>query len=122
MTDAVDESRWPVVVVVIDDRVDLEGAAAVCAALDGILRRREKVGLVFDYQAGQPEAQQKVSMWLAERAGVLAALVPGAVTVVAPDRVDHVQGLIEGGMFTMPFPCWATGTIDDGVAWVQAQF
>jgi hypothetical protein len=111
-----------VVVVVIDGSVDVDAAGAITDELDAILRRREPVGFVFDYQAGPPGAQQRVSMWLAERIEALRVLCVAAVTVVAPERVEHVQGLIEGGMFTMPFDTWATGSVDEGVAWVAARF
>lgn len=115
---AVDTSRWPVVVVVIDEAVTGDRIDAVTAALDAVLRRRERVGLVFDYGRGPMDAQQRISQWLAERVDALRVLVPAAVTVVAPDRLEHVQSMIAGGMFTMPFDSWATATIDDGVAWV----
>ncbi|MEZ5143767.1 MAG: hypothetical protein R2726_14805 [Acidimicrobiales bacterium] len=115
---AVDTSRWPVVVVVIDEAVTGPRVDEVTAALDAVLRRRERVGFVFDYARGPMDVQQRISMWLAERVDALRALVPAAVTVVAPERVDHVRSMIASGMFTMPFDSWATATIDDGVAWV----
>lgn len=115
---AVDTSRWPVVVVVIDEAVTGDRIDSVTAALDAVLRRRERVGLVFDYGRGPMDAQQRISQWLAERVDALRVLVPAAVTVVAADRLDHVRSMIAGGMFTMPFDSWATATIDDGVAWV----
>ena len=115
---AVDTSRWPVVVVVIDESVEGPRIDAVTAALDDVLRRRERIGFVFDYARGPMEAQQRISMWLAERVDALRVLVPAAVTVVAPERLDHIRSMIDSGMFTMPFESWATATIDDGVTWV----
>ena len=115
---AVDTSRWPVVVVVIDETVEGDRIDAVTAALNDVLRRRERIGIVFDYARGPMEAQQRISMWLAERVDALRVLVPAAVTVVAPDRLEHIRSMIDSGMFTMPFDSWATATIDDGVAWV----
>ena len=115
---AVDTSRWPVVVVVIDESVEGPRIDAVTAALDDVLRRRERIGFVFDYARGPMEAQQRISMWLAERVDALRVLVPAAVTVVAPERLDHIRSMIDSGMFTMPFDSWATATIDDGVTWV----
>jgi hypothetical protein len=116
---AVDTSRWPVVVVVIDEGVTGDRIDAVTAALDAVLHRRQQVGLVFDYGRGPLDTQQRISQWLAERVDVLRVLVPAAVTVVAPERLEHVQSLIAGGMFTMPFDSWATASVDDGVAWVS---
>jgi len=115
---AVDTSRWPVVVVVIDETVEGDRIDAVTAALDDVLRRRQRIGIVFDYGRGPMEAQQRISMWLAERVDALRVLVPAAVTVVAPDRLGHIRSMIDGGMFTMPFETWAFATIDEGVAWV----
>lgn len=115
---AVDTSRWPVVVVVIDETVEGRRVEEVTAALDAVLRRRQRVGFVFDYGRGPAEAQQRISMWLAEQVAALRALVPAAVTVVAPERLEHVRSMISTGMFTMPFDSWATATIDEGVAWV----
>ncbi|MFN8041126.1 MAG: hypothetical protein U0Q07_18060 [Acidimicrobiales bacterium] len=116
---AVDTRRWPVVVVVIDQTVEGDRIEAVTAALDDVLRRRERIGVVFDYGRGPMEAQQRISMWLAERVDALRVLVPAAVTVVAPERLDHIRSMIDSGMFTMPFESWATATVDDGVAWVS---
>lgn len=115
---AVDTSRWPVVVVCIDEAVEGPRIDAVTAALDDVLGRRERIGFVFDYARGPMEAQQRISMWLAERVDALRVLVPAAVTVVAPERLDHIRSMIDSGMFTMPFESWATATIDDGVTWV----
>jgi hypothetical protein len=120
MTAAVDASRWPVVVVVIDEQVPPEAAAEVTDALDDVLRRREPLGFVFDYQRGEPAVQEAVSMWLAQRVDALRALVRGAVTVVPAERVEHVRSLIDSGMFTMPFDSWATATVDEGIAWVRS--
>lgn len=122
MSAAVDPSRWPVVVVVIDEAVAPEVAAEVTDALDDLLRRREPLGFVFDYQRGDPAVQEAVSMWLAQRVDALRALVRGAVTVVPADRVEHVRSLIDSGMFTMPFDSWATATVDEGIDWVRGCF
>lgn len=121
MSTAVDLSQWPVVVVVIDETLDAEGAAAVTVELQEILGRGERLGFVFDYQRGIPAAQQLVSMWMAEQVETLRRLVTGAVTVVPAERVEHMQAMIADGGFPMPFPSWATGTVEDGVAWVQSQ-
>lgn len=122
MSDAVDASRWPVVVVVIDEHLAGEAVGEVTGELDDLLRRREPLGFVFDYQRGEPAVQQAISMWLAERVDALRSWVRGAVTVVPAERVEHVQSLIGSGMFTMPFDSWATATIDEGIEWVRACF
>lgn len=122
MSGAVDTTRWPIVVVVIDETLAIEAVPEVTAELDDLLRRREALGLVFDYQRGEPAVQQAISMWLAERVDALRLLVRGAVTVVAPERVEHVRAMIDGGMFTMPFDSWASASIDDAVDWLTPRF
>jgi len=121
MTSAVDLSHWPVVVVVIDETLDAEAAAAATAELQEVIDRGEPVGFVFDYHRGAPAAQQIISMWMAEQIETLGRLVTGAVTVVPAERVEHMQAVIAGGGFTMPFPSWATATVDEGVTWVRSQ-
>jgi len=117
MPEVVDTTRWPVAVVLVDAMVDLTGAQAITAELDSLFARRQPMGIVFDYQAGLPEAQQHISQWLAERALLSEPPITGAVTVVAEDRVDHIRAMIESGTFSMPFPTWASSTIDEGVDW-----
>lgn len=119
MTDAIDSSNWPVVSIVIDSTIDLDGAAAITAELEELLGRGEPVGLVFDYHHGDPAVQQRISMWLAEQVMRHGRPVGAGVTVVPADRVEHMQSVISGGGFSMPFPAWATATIDEGVAWAQ---
>jgi hypothetical protein len=115
----VDATAWPVVVVTVDGSVGAEAARAAVEALDDVLGRRQRLGFVFDYQRGVPEAQEIVSRWLAGRVDQLERLVAGAVTVVRPASIDHVRSMIETGAFPMPFPSWATVTVAEGVAWVR---
>lgn len=117
----VDGSAWPVVVVTVDGDLDVDGARAAVEVLDAALGRGERLGFVFDYQRGGRAAQEVVSGWLASRVDALERLVAGAVTVVRPSSLDHVRSMIEAGGFPMPFPTWATATVDDGVAWVRAR-
>jgi hypothetical protein len=119
----VDISSFPIVTVVLDDTIDGPvSLAGVVRDLDTVLERREPLGFVFDYRAAPPATQQRVSQWLAERVDHLRAFVVGAVTVVDADRLEHVQSIIAGGGFPMPFDAWATASVEDGVAWVQARF
>jgi hypothetical protein len=119
----VDHTRFPVVVVVLDASVEGPiSLAGVVRDLDAVLERREPMGFVFDYRTAPTDTQQRISQWLAERVDYLRAFVVGAVTVVDEDRLEHVQSLIAGGMFPMPFDAWATATVDDGVQWVQDRF
>lgn len=117
----IDDSGWPVVVVVLDETVDAAAAEEVVGGLDAVLDRRERFGIVFDYGRGTPAAQQRVGGWLAEQVDALRALVVAGVTVVPADRVEHVQAMIATGAFPMPFEAWATATVDEGVAWVRAR-
>jgi hypothetical protein len=121
MSTAVDLSQWPVVVVVIDETLDADGATAATVELQEVVDRGERVGFVFDYHRGIPAAQQIISMWMAQQIEALGRLVTGAVTVVPAERVEHMQAVITGGGFPMPFPSWATATVDEGVTWVQSQ-
>ncbi len=121
MTDAIDSSAWPVVAIVLDDAVDLPAAEAIAAELEDLLGRGEPVGLVFDYTGASPDVQQRISMWLAEQVVRHGRPVGAGVTVVPADRVEHMQAVISGGGFSMPFPAWATATIAEGVAWARTE-
>lgn len=118
-TDVVDVTGWPVVTVVLDGEVDADAARAATEELDELLRRRERLGLVFDYRHAEPDVQQLVSGWMAARVEVLERLVAGAATVVAPDSVERVQSMIETGAFSLPFPSWAAATVEECEAWVR---
>jgi bifunctional pyridoxal-dependent enzyme with beta-cystathionase and maltose regulon repressor activities len=121
LTDAIDASAWPVVAIVLDADVDLPAAEEIATELEELLRRGEPVGLVFDYTAAAPDVQQRISMWLAEQVLRHERPIAAGVTVVPHDKVEHMQAVISGGGFSMPFPAWATSTIDQGVAWAQTQ-
>lgn len=118
-TNPIDATQWPVVSIVLDDAVDLAAAESIATELEGLLMRGEPVGLVFDYTAAQPDVQQRISMWLAEQVVRHGRPIAAGVTVVPAERVEHMQAVISGGGFSMPFPAWATATIDDGVAWAR---
>lgn len=114
----VDESGWPVVVVSIGEGVGTEDANAITAQIDELVSRGERMGLVFDYQRGEPEAVQIVSSWLAREMPSLERVVAAGVTVVRPESLEGVQEMIDSGAFSLPFPCWATATVGEGRAWV----
>ncbi len=121
MTDAIDTTAWPVVAIVLDGDVDLAAAGVIAAELEELLSRGEPVGLVFDYTTATPEVQQHISMWLAEQVMRHGRPVGAGVTVVPADKVAHMQSVISGGGFSMPFPAWATATVDEGVAWARTE-
>ena len=108
MSDAIDTSAWPVVAIVLDRTVDLDAATAIATELEELLTRGEPVGLVFDYTQATPDVQQRISMWLAEQVMRHGRPIGAGVTVVPPEKVEHMQAVISGGGFSMPFPAWAT--------------
>ncbi len=121
MSDSVDASTWPVVSIVLDETIDLPAAEDIATELEEMLSRGEPVGLVFDYTQAVPDVQQRISMWLAEQVVRHGRPVAAGVTVVPADRVEHMQAVISGGGFSMPFPAWATATVEEGVAWARHQ-
>ncbi len=113
-----DESTWPVVVVGIGEGVGADEATAIIERLDELVSQGEPMGLVFDYQRGDPGPVQMVSSWLAREMPALERVVVAGVTVVRPETLEGVQEMIASGAFSLPFPCWATATVEEGRAWV----
>lgn len=120
----VDETRWPVVVVVVPARLDDDALVAVLDRLQRAYARGDKIALVYDARVlALPTAQQR--RFIGESIHATEQQHPGQLVAVAfATRNDRLMaGLLTALGWVMPpqpQPARIFPSVDEGVAWASS--
>lgn len=113
----IDEKDWPIVFVDTHELMEAAGPDGMIDALDGLLKRGERFGLVLQGR-GSRDDRDRSQAWLFERQDDLSRLVIGVAYLVAPATLARNRELIESHN-PFPFPVWPCVSRDEGVDWLR---